>query len=134
LVDTTAETYDPNGSSPATSITLGEYHGGGTETVLSDGSVLIVGGVDDAGNPSAGVERYYPGSNITTPIGTMAEARSGQTATLLDDGTVLIAGGWSSQSTLVTAAGLYLPDSKPLATPGATTPVAASPSPLPTAR
>ena len=56
----------------------------GTTTLLADGSVLVVGGT---GNPTPGVERYYPGSNTWATTGTINPG-IGHSATLLPSGTM----------------------------------------------
>jgi hypothetical protein len=78
-------------------------------TALRDGSALVVGGRDDAGDSVATVERWLPGSNAAIPIGTMAEGRSDHTATLLRDGSVLVVGGRSSGDVFLATAGIYAP-------------------------
>lgn len=67
-------------------------------TVLKDGRVLIVGGVDGgnsttSGDPVNSCEIYDPNTNTFTPTGSMAEARAGHGAALLNDGRVLVVAG-----------------------------------------
>jgi Galactose oxidase, central domain len=69
---------------------------GHTATLLSDGKVLIVGGVesgDTVSQTTPTTELYDPATGTFTPTGSLAVARAGHTATLLNDGKVLIAGG-----------------------------------------
>lgn len=94
------EAYDP---------ATGTWHAAGslaagrwlhTATLLSDGTVLLVGGIGgqlDAAGP-APVERYDPPSGLARPTAPLLEHRTGHTATLLPDGTVLVTGGWAPGS------------------------------------
>jgi hypothetical protein len=63
-----------------------------TATLLADGSILVVGGVDDSGEPRADAEVYNPITR-STEVFPLEGARQGHSATLLADGRVLIAGG-----------------------------------------
>jgi hypothetical protein len=57
---------------------------GQTASVLPDGTVLVIGGTDPAGQPVAAVERYHPDTREFESLGDIGlEARSGHTATLL---------------------------------------------------
>jgi hypothetical protein len=94
LATAEAELFDPASGSfaPMGSMTIRRYlH---TATLLSDGKVLVAGGVDDTtgSNPSAGAELFDPTSSNFTPTGSMGTPRSSHTATLLTDGTVLVTG------------------------------------------
>ncbi|MCM2315410.1 MAG: hypothetical protein NDJ92_09705 [Thermoanaerobaculia bacterium] len=64
---------------------------GDTATLLQDGRVLIVGGLDEAT-----AEIYDPSTRRFSPTASMRARRWLHTATLLPDGKVLIAGGRSS--------------------------------------
>jgi len=68
-----------------------------TATLLSNGKVLIAGGIGD-GNPNvlASAELYDPATETFSPAGDMTVARSDHAATLLADGRVLIVGGGGS--------------------------------------
>jgi hypothetical protein len=127
-VNSTTEIYDPGAGTFGSPIQLGDRRALGTTTALRDGSVLMVGGVDDTGNPIGTVERYWPAKLASEPIGTMASPRSGQTATLLTDGTVLVVGGRSDSTTVVAEADLYLPDGTPAASPSDSLPASDSPA------
>src|SRR6476659_10417194 len=69
-----------------------------TATLLSNGTVLVVGG---AGNTlDSSVEIYNPDANEWRYAGSLEIARYGHTATLLADGRVLVAGGGSATAEL----------------------------------
>jgi hypothetical protein len=98
---TTAEIFDPGTgafSSAGTPQVPRAYH---TATLLADGTVLIVGGVqgvpDLAANGSvpalASAEIYDPVTNSFSSVGGMSNRRMNHTATLLPSGMVLIVGG-----------------------------------------
>jgi uncharacterized delta-60 repeat protein len=66
---------------------------GTTATPLSDGRVLIAGGVDSSGHGLTAAELYNPATGTFSRTGSMTTPRGGHTATLLPDGRVLIVGG-----------------------------------------
>ena len=75
---------------------------GHTATLLSDGSVLVVGGGGSSGQ-LASAEVFNPVTLRWSSGGSMAAARStGHTATLLPDGRVLVAGGGGASGPLAT--------------------------------
>ena len=68
-----------------------------TATLLGNGKVLVVGGLDgNTGNSLSSAEIYDPATGSFTLTGSLNLARDSHTATLLPNGKVLIAGGWSS--------------------------------------
>lgn len=79
-----------------------------TATVLSDGSILITGGVDGTMAPRADAEVYNPITRTTTTYSLFA-ARHGHTATPLAGGRVLIAGGTGSDGKPLAAVELFAP-------------------------
>jgi hypothetical protein len=95
---------------------------GATATNLTNGMVLIVGGVSCGAPGTTGcvylntAELFDPGSGDFTPTGTLATARAFHSATRLADGTVLIVGGQDSQGSTLASAELYNPASGTFAT------------------
>lgn len=61
-----------------------------TATLLSDGSILLVGGYSDK------AEVYDESRGRFRTVATMPDSRMGHDAVLQDDGTVLVVGGWVS--------------------------------------
>jgi len=80
---------------------------GHTATTLLDGRVLVAGGTEFAGLPSA--EVFDPSTFAWTPTAPMHEARSGHTATLLGDGRVLVTGGSIVHDSATASAEVYDP-------------------------
>jgi hypothetical protein len=79
------------------------YH---TATLLKNGSVLVIGGLNGAsGQALATAELFNPANGAWTSTGSMTTARYGHAATLLPDGKVLVLGGAS-----LTTAEIYDPD------------------------
>lgn len=74
-----------------------------TATPLPDGTILVTGGIGDAGAPIASAEVFDPASAQSRAVGALAEARSTHRATPLADGTVLITGGFSGDTATATA-------------------------------
>ena len=65
-----------------------------TATALQNGTVLIAGGINNAGVVEKSVEIYDMVNNKWIRTGDMKTARRGHAATLLSDGRVLITGGY----------------------------------------
>ena len=104
-----AERYDPASGRWTWTGRLHADRVGHTATLLSDGTVLVVGrGADEA---PASAELYDQGSGRWTVTVGPAGARSGYTATLLLDGRVLLAGDYDYESAAPTE--LYDPGTQP---------------------
>jgi hypothetical protein len=111
-----AEIYDP---------AIGVFTGTGSMAIgrelhaaslLSDGRVLITGGVTYSGVVSLNAaELYDPTTGSFSPTGPMTDGRVFQTASMLPDGRVLIAGGlvngrvYANNPTFLASAELYDP-------------------------
>jgi len=83
-----------------------------TLTLLPDGTMLVVGGMNGGGVMNAVTELFDPATSVFRQGPVMLVPRYQHTATLLDGGKVLIAGGEtiSYQSSWTAAAELYEPD------------------------
>ena len=62
-------------------------------TLLPNGKVLIVGGINQQGDSLSSAELFDPSSNTFSATGSLGTPRAHHTATLLPNGKVLIAGG-----------------------------------------
>ncbi|MFZ6735055.1 DUF6531 domain-containing protein, partial [Undibacterium sp. Ji42W] len=88
------------------------YH---SATLLPNGKVLIIGGVDASGNVVTTLEQYDPDSDKFSYLANPGLiARSGHTTTLMADGKLLIAGGTDSRQRLLYEAELYNPRNQSL--------------------
>ncbi len=99
-----AERFDPaSGTFVATAGAMNQGRGYAVCTALTDGTVLVTGGIDDALNARATAEIYHPDTDSFSPTaGDMNSPRVDHSATLLPDGTVLIAGGETSYNAVTT--------------------------------
>ncbi|MDD5628437.1 MAG: kelch repeat-containing protein, partial [Elusimicrobia bacterium] len=82
---------------------------GHTATLLHNGNILVVGGVNASGTPSNSVEMVLASSWTVTANNTGLVARTSHTATLLPNGEVLVVGGWSGAAA-VCSAQVYNPE------------------------
>ncbi len=96
---------------PATAQTPGDWslagnmstvRGTPTAIVLTDGTVLVVGGAS-----SAASDLYNPVSNSWTTVGAMSTPRNFQAGTLLANGSVLVAGGQDENGNTLASAEIY---------------------------
>ena len=107
-IDNTGEIYDPGSdtwASVAGPLTPRDYY---SVTLLADGRVLVVGGVDASDSALGSCELYDPATGKWTETGSLpprvrhtlpppwGTRAYGHTATLLADGRVLLAGGYDS--------------------------------------
>src|SRR5437879_4634942 len=97
-----------------------------TATLLPNGTVLIAGGKDVAGQPLTSAEIYNPVTGVYTVVSSpLPTPVWGHTATGLNDGTVLLAGGTGDGGLPGNAADLHAPATDtfaaldPLSTPRA---------------
>lgn len=75
-----------------------------TQTLLDDGRVVIIGGLDSTFGASATIEIFDPTtSSISPSAATLSQGRLFHTATKLADGRVLVAGGENGEMALATA-------------------------------
>jgi len=109
-----AELFDPATGrwAPTGSMTTLRFEA--SATALSDGRVLIAGGLGGPGSsgptglaypPQTGAEIFDPAVNAFTSAGRMATARANQVAAMLPDGTAIVAGGVGGPDGLVTLNG-----------------------------
>ena len=92
------------------SLATGRY--GRTATLLSNGKVLVAGGIGGGYSSPflTSAELYDPATGTWTATGSLQTARSGHTATLLPNGKVLVVGG-RHNGTLTAMSELYEPAS-----------------------
>jgi N-acetylneuraminic acid mutarotase len=83
--------------------------GGQTATLISNGKLLITGGVTNGAFTSATVELYDPNNGTWTEAGSMNSDRAHHTAIMLPNGKILVAGGQSSANGALSSAELYDP-------------------------
>jgi hypothetical protein len=107
----TAHGFVPTGSMT----TEREYHSATLldhGLALTNGEVLVTGGLDNNKQTLAAVELFDPVSGTFAPAKTsMTTARAYHTATLLNDGTVLVTGGVDGSGTFLSSAELFNPTS-----------------------
>jgi hypothetical protein len=105
----TAQIYDPELDTwtPADPMVTGRY--GHSATLLPNGTVLVVGGRGEAGQPLDSAEVFDSATGHWADGGSFADARQIQTATLLPSGEVLVTGGTGEVGFLASAE-LFAPE------------------------
>ena len=78
-------------------------------TLLRDGRVLVVGGMDEGFNPLGTVEIFEPETNRWFAADEMKEARTEHSATLLKDGRVMVTGGMNEKLELLGTTEIFDP-------------------------
>ncbi|MFP2934254.1 Kelch repeat-containing protein [Pyxidicoccus sp. 3LG] len=88
----------------AATASITQLRGSHTATLLPNGRVLLVGGVDatSGGFRLESAQVYDPATGVTTAA-SLTQARAGHTATALLDGRVLVVGGEGSNGPLSTS-------------------------------
>jgi RHS repeat-associated protein len=111
-----AELFDPRSQNfepiSSTGLTARTRH---TATLLTDGVVLIAGGLSDDGNPLDSAELWDPEDQTVLLSGKLNHARYGHTATLLGDGKVLLSQGRKSSVDTLHNGDLFDPFSQSIA-------------------
>lgn len=93
-----------------------------TATRLTNGRVVVAGGLDAAGDSLDSAELYDPATNTFSAAGTLTQAVAGALETLLPDGRVLLSGGQTGPSAspaVVATAQRYDPAANTWSPPGA---------------
>jgi hypothetical protein len=93
-VTATAEIYDPAQDAYVQTGSLSAARASHAAALLSDGRVLVTGGVgNDPAVPPLGAEIYDPSTGEFTPAGDLPIPRQSHAAVALTDGRVLVVGG-----------------------------------------
>ncbi len=83
-----------------------------TATPQADGSMLVAGGFDAAGQALASVEMWDHASAQWLAAPPLRHARHGHQAALLDDGRILVAGGMDTQGTPLASVEIWDPTAR----------------------
>jgi N-acetylneuraminic acid mutarotase len=109
-VTAAAELFDPVGHTWHPTGSLNVARGSMTATLLTNGQVLVAGGIDGANNPLNSAELYNPATGSwRKTTGILNVARDEHTATLLANGQVLVAGGENRAGVSTQSTELYNP-------------------------
>ena len=95
-----SNSYDPATATFAAGPEMNSPHCQQVSTVLPDGTVLIVGSLDDATGANPSAETYDIRSGSFSLAGQVLFGRLSPSVTLLNSGNVLITGGWLAASEL----------------------------------
>jgi N-acetylneuraminic acid mutarotase len=106
-VTSSSEIYNPSTGKWTGANMLHAARGSFTATLMSNGNVLVAGGINAAGNPINSVETYNPTSGLWALSAMMKVARDEHAATLLGNGEALVAGGENAASVSSNRAELY---------------------------
>jgi hypothetical protein len=106
----TAEIYNPGPQTFSVTGSLNTARASAGSAVLSNGTVLIAGGIDASGNSLSSVEIYNPRTGTFTLQHVMSKPRSAPIVTVLDSGEILIAGGDVSRTPCYPYASSNLPN------------------------
>lgn len=90
-----------------------------TASSLPNGSVLVVGGMNERVAALSSAELYDPETERFKPTGEMGTSRHSHSATVLPDGDVLIAGGYDANGTYMASAERYDAETGKFTTVGA---------------
>src|SRR5207249_3355222 len=103
------ESLQPAAGSWTLTASLRRAHQSHSATLLSDGKVLVAGGIGRNQRILPTTELYDPATGTWTPSVNLIVGIHSHTATLLPDGKVLVAGGTDSNNLPVADAQLYDP-------------------------
>ena len=109
-----AELFDPTNRTWTLTETPNTARKQHTATLLSIGTVLVVGGLDGSSNALTSAELFNPVNGTwRTTFSSLASARGNDTATMLANGQVLFVGGIDSSGNLLASAELFDPTVNP---------------------